>query len=119
VERIENTKIANNMPEKYSRDEWWANRAKFEEWLKEHPVVIPPEILAHILDLQKKADEATTLEEWQEALENIRSNTGDYQLLYLLRNNPSQAKGKLNKLEEKLSDCYCNSGKKFIECHGA
>ena len=108
------------MPEKYSGDEWWANRAKFNEWFKEHPVVIPPEIVEQMTALQQRANEAMTLEEWQPIAEQIREYAkGTYQRLYQLRNNPGSSKSEIAKLEEELSDCYCGSGKKFIECHGA
>ncbi len=95
------------------------NQEKFRVFLERYPVVIPPEIVGHILDLQKRADATPTSKELEPITEEMQhNNTGKYERLYQLRNTPDSSTDEIKKLEEQLSDCFCGSGKKFSECHG-
>jgi len=95
------------------------NQEKFRVFLERYPVIIPPEIVEHILNIQKQADATAASEELEPVTEDMRHhNIGKYERLYQLRNTPDASTDEIKKLEEDLSDCFCGSGKKFSECHG-
>lgn len=105
-------------------------RRQFDEYLQQHPIQIPTDLLKEIEARKIELDSPDlTFERWKEIMDDSRESAArakasegpiedKYRRLYFLRTAPGNNKREISELEDVLSECYCGSGKIFKECHG-
>ena len=126
---------AERSAESKALDVRYDNQKHFETWLLEHPIEIPQEIAAKIHARNAElASPTLTYERWSALIEEGKQRSDRFtageetledkyfrlsQLLTTVGQGPGTGRSELARLQEELGNCYCGSGKRFKECHGA